>query len=243
MRYFKGFVLRWLADVAQLCPWTRERVAVVTETSASAAIRTCSGEGHTCGTSWTGAGPERADGGLAEEMNVLSALVALLRRDDGVAASGGDILTLDTGATSTGDAHAGDGSRRRPGLRALEKITRASVAAASILTCLILVSAMAMFTWICTDMLEKHETNRVLDEPVVFDVPILPALPCPTHQHDRGTRSSVFSSRRAGPSVQITELDLEPGQVDAHISEVLSNEWPIVRARGRTMERRQHSCK
>lgn len=95
MRTFKGFVLRWLANTGELCPWTRPRVAAAIRASTEAAVRTCVGgaSGRACGMRWIvdededggdGDGVKRqlpsGDGseGLPEEMNVMTALMTRL---------------------------------------------------------------------------------------------------------------------------------------------------------------------
>lgn len=168
MKSFKGFVLRWMANAAELCPWTRARVAAAARASAEAAVRTCTGGGgaeRACGMRWTGGGGYDGSVGLGEEMSVLSALMTLLREDeDGeeVNSVGGGIATLGTGATSQGDPHAGEDSRfgRKPGL--LKKIRQGDVIGAWFITCVIVGSMWAMVLWISTNVLEGKDATRGL---------------------------------------------------------------------------------
>jgi mannan endo-1,6-alpha-mannosidase len=144
---FKGYVLRWLATVAQLAPFTKDRILNLMMTTTKAAIRQCSGGGppgygRTCGFRWNRA---EYDGthGAGQQMNVLGALSALLFTQ----ASGP--LTNLTGGTSLGDYNAGSDSDFRP-----RDITMGDKAGAGILTVLLLILVTSTFGWMSTEFFE-----------------------------------------------------------------------------------------
>jgi mannan endo-1,6-alpha-mannosidase len=144
---YKGFVHRWLATVVQLAPFTKERIMNVMKTSATAAVKQCSGSGppgygRTCGFRWD----QEYDGtnGAGQEMNVLGALTAMLYTQvDGP-------LTNLTGGTSEGDYTAGDDAN----IGMLRRITPGDTAGASILTALVLALTTATFVWMSTEYYE-----------------------------------------------------------------------------------------
>lgn len=75
--------MRWMADTAQLCPWTKRTIMAAIKSSAEAAIKTCTGgeNGRMCGLRW---GSRKFDGDvdLGQEMGVLSALMTMLLFED-----------------------------------------------------------------------------------------------------------------------------------------------------------------
>ena len=145
---FKGFVHRWLATVAQLAPFTKERIVNVMKTSAAAGLRQCVGAGppgygRTCGFRWD---MKEYDGtnGAGQEMNVLGALTGLLLNNFAAP------VTNLTGGTSRGDYNAGFG----PGPLAVKPITKGDTAGAAILTILVLVMLSGTFAWMSTEYFE-----------------------------------------------------------------------------------------
>ncbi|KAJ4386148.1 hypothetical protein N0V93_009041 [Gnomoniopsis smithogilvyi] len=84
MKSFRGLVMRWMADTAQLCPWTREPIIAAIRSSTVAAIETCTGgeNGRMCGMRW-GLRKFDEDVNLGQEMGVLSALMTMLQFADG----------------------------------------------------------------------------------------------------------------------------------------------------------------
>jgi mannan endo-1,6-alpha-mannosidase len=81
MLSFKGYVLRWLAVVTQVAPFTKDTIIPVITESASAAVKQCTGgsTGRRCGFYWSGGGYlEPSSSGAGEQMNVLSAVSSLL---------------------------------------------------------------------------------------------------------------------------------------------------------------------
>ncbi|KAG8167777.1 hypothetical protein KVR01_003466 [Diaporthe batatas] len=148
MLTFKGFGARWVATTAQLCPWTRDRIAPVLRASGEAAVRQCVGgpSGRACGIRWA-SGVYDGSAGVGQEMNVLSALMVLLA-DEPADPSGkvgdGDEhgegpLTHDTGGTSEGGPDVGETVTSSE--VQLEPITAADVTSAAILTSVLIVSA------------------------------------------------------------------------------------------------------
>lgn len=165
MKSFKGFVLRWMVNAAQLCPWTKERILSAIRTSAEAAVETCTGgeNGRMCGMRWE---TREHDGytGLGQETSVLSALMTLLVESDAAGDSHPDEhgllpppVTLSTGGTSQGDPHAGE-SRRTSKPMAFKPIEQKDVIGAAILTCLLISGGLAMCVFMCWDAGETLRT-------------------------------------------------------------------------------------
>lgn len=109
--------MRWMADTAQLCAWTREPIMTAIQSSAEAAVQTCTGgeNGRMCGMRW---GLRQFDGGdsvnLGQEIGVLSALMTtLLFADGNQVHESSDVVSgfinPDGQATSDGAAEHGGG--------------------------------------------------------------------------------------------------------------------------------------
>src|SRR4051812_41827161 len=79
MLSFKGYIHRWLAVVAQLAPFTKDRILNTLHSSTSAAVSQCTGgsSGRVCGFRWNQGVYDGTDG-AGQEMNVLGALLSLL---------------------------------------------------------------------------------------------------------------------------------------------------------------------
>ncbi|TPX10710.1 uncharacterized protein E0L32_008279 [Thyridium curvatum] len=140
MLSFKGYVHRWLVNVAQLCPWTRQTIMATLQTSAAAAVQTCTGgsDGRTCGFQWHMKAFDNSVG-AGQQMDVLAAVSSLLI--DGAAPP----LTNATGGTSVGNANAGEGSDTLLGKPA--PVTAAEKAGAAFLTLLVMACATGVFAW------------------------------------------------------------------------------------------------
>ncbi|KAI3395448.1 hypothetical protein diail_1311 [Diaporthe ilicicola] len=179
MVVFKGFGARWMADTAQLCPWTRERIMRVLRASAEAAVRQCTGgggdndNGRVCGMHWS-TGTYDGFVGVGQELNVLSALMVLLAEenlaDSYDEAGGGDEgahgverpsyipLTHDTGGTSEGNPDAG-GSLKSTG-REFGPITDTDTSIAVFLTTMVILSMFGIFLFMSTDAFEWHRIDK-----------------------------------------------------------------------------------
>lgn len=210
MKSFKGFVIRWMANVAELCPWTRHRIRAAIRASAEAAVQTCTGgeNDRMCGMRWE-SGAYDGNTGLGQEMNVLSALMVLLlleHDDDGQREHG--IVTLDTGGTSLEDPHAGESGRFKDKPRVFEPTSRADLIGATILTGLMIVGGMAVFVWISVDAHEKApDFQRRFREPVGLELQPLP----PSAYCRRRQPIEARESQRQRPVTRASEVDLERG--------------------------------
>ncbi|PSS06991.1 glycoside hydrolase family 76 protein [Amorphotheca resinae ATCC 22711] len=103
---FKGYLARWLAGTAQLCPWTHSTIMTYLTTSAVAAAAQCDGgsNGITCGEHWTAKATWDGSSGVGQQMSALSVIQATLID------SARGLVTNDTGGTSKGNPAAGTGS-------------------------------------------------------------------------------------------------------------------------------------
>lgn len=167
MKFFRGFVLRWMADAAQLCPWTREPIMAAILSSAQAAVETCTGgeNGRMCGMRW-GLRQFNGEVDLGQETGVLSALMTTLlllaetSYEDADYGGGHEIkppLTQDTGGTSVGDPQAGQ-SRRKKVVEMLS-LEGVDTVFAVILTTAVIVCAMVMFVWMCIEDTSQRKEN------------------------------------------------------------------------------------
>lgn len=143
MLSFKGYDHRWMAATTQLAPFLHDQVMTVLQTSAEAAIKQCTGgdSGRACGFQWSSGVYDTT--GAGQQMNVLGAVSSLLV-DMGASAP----VTNSTGGTSVGNNNAGSSSDNFLG--ATTPATPGDKAGASILTILILVSAVGTFGWMST---------------------------------------------------------------------------------------------
>jgi mannan endo-1,6-alpha-mannosidase len=146
MLMFKGFVVRWLAQVTQLAPWTAPKILPILRTTTEAAIGQCTGgaTGRVCGFYWTThAYVDPAvdhTSGAGEALNVLSAVSTLLIE------SADPPATASTGGISEGDVNAGPRNGDAAPLDR-EPITSADRAGAIILTILVVAGAIGTFVW------------------------------------------------------------------------------------------------
>ena len=144
MLSFKGYLHRWMATATQVAPYLAGTVLPVLKTSIEAGIQTCTGGdyGRQCGFKWS---TKAYDGktGAGQQMNVLGAVSSLLISE------GAPPVTNMTGGTSVGDPDAGSHSERT-NAKTLRDITTGDKAGASILTMLVIVSAVGTFGWMST---------------------------------------------------------------------------------------------
>ncbi|KAF9881489.1 mannan endo-1, 6-alpha-mannosidase DCW1-like protein [Colletotrichum karsti] len=155
MLSFKGYLHRWMAVVAQLVPTTREQIAPVLRNSTQSAIKQCTGgnSGRVCGFYWTqGVFVDPAvdkTSGAGEQMNVLGAVLSTM--DPPVPPA-----TNTTGGTSKGDPNAGMDSHP---YREFEPITTGDKAGASIITIVVLLSAVSIWAWMSVGASEWNESK------------------------------------------------------------------------------------
>lgn len=153
---FKGFLLRWIADTAQLANHTGSLVQPYLLASAKGAVATCTGgtSGTACGFNWE-SGKYGSTTGCGQEMSALAAVMATMWNDPGVLAP----LTNHTGGTSQGNANAGS-----PSDATIEPhetpITQGDRAGAWILTLLALGGVTAGSLWMSTNLFEKFSGFR-----------------------------------------------------------------------------------
>lgn len=145
MLSFKGYVARWMSVVTQVAPFTAPKILNVLQTSAEAAVSTCTGEdtGRACGFKWH---DKVYDGshGAGQQMNVLGTVSSLL------IGQAQPPLTNSTGGTSKGNPNAGSGSNTFDGKRAPP--TAGDKAGAGIITFIILGTAVGTFGWMSTGL-------------------------------------------------------------------------------------------
>ncbi|KAK3296807.1 glycoside hydrolase family 76 protein [Chaetomium fimeti] len=144
MLSYKGYLHRWMAVATQVAPFLSGKVLPVLKKSTEAAVSTCTGEanGRTCGFKWN-TGAYDGSHGAGQQMNVLGAVSSLL-----IAQSEPPVTNM-TGGTSKGDPEAGTHSDRNK-KNELRPITAGDKAGASILTILVIVSAVSTFGWMST---------------------------------------------------------------------------------------------
>ncbi|EAW12358.1 glycoside hydrolase family 76 protein [Aspergillus clavatus NRRL 1] len=132
---FKAYLARWMGDVAQLAPWTRDTIATRLLASATAAAAQCVGgeTGTYCGMRWT-TGEYDGTTGVGQQMSALEVVQATLF--DTVAGP----LTNRTGGTSRGNGATGTerGSSDQPAwLGELSVITRTDRVVANFATAVV----------------------------------------------------------------------------------------------------------
>lgn len=150
---FKGYLHRWMASTTQLAPFTHATIMATLLTSATGAVKACSGgaEGRQCGFRWN-TGAYDGDTGAGQEMSALAALSSLLI--DEVDAP----VTTHTGGTSVGDPSAGQDPDVEPTFAA---ITAGDKAGATFLTVFVVVMLVGLQTWMNTGMSEGGKTVRL----------------------------------------------------------------------------------
>lgn len=141
---FKGYAARWMTQVAQIAPWTADRILPVLRHSAEAAVKVCTGgpSGRECGFSWV-SGVFDGSVGAGQTMNVLGAVSSLLLNVTKAP------VTNTTGGTSGGDANAGSNSVSLLDPHVTMKpVTTADKAGAGIVTGIMVLLATGAFWWI-----------------------------------------------------------------------------------------------
>ncbi|KHN94830.1 Mannan endo-1,6-alpha-mannosidase [Metarhizium album ARSEF 1941] len=144
MLSYKGYLLRWLAVVAQIAPHTASKILEPLRKSGQAAAAQCTGgsSGRQCGFYWSEGkfidpSVDKTTG-VGEAMDVLAAVSSMLMED--VAPP----VTHDSGGTSRGNPNAGG---KDNGERAVQPVTAGDRAGAAILTVLLLGGAVSLFVW------------------------------------------------------------------------------------------------
>lgn len=99
---FKAYLSRWMADTAQVAPYTHDAIMAKLRPTAEAAVSQCQGgtTGTYCGFHWT-TGSYDGTTGVGQQMSVLEAVQGLL------AAAVKGPLTSQTGGSSKGNPAAG----------------------------------------------------------------------------------------------------------------------------------------
>ncbi|RKF56797.1 Mannan endo-1,6-alpha-mannosidase DCW1 [Golovinomyces cichoracearum] len=137
-RSFKGYLARWLADTAELAPFTRSIIMPVLERSAAAAIKTCTAgaSGSQCGLKWT---TQTNDGsiGVGEQMAVLEVVQGHL-----MDSAPGWVSARKGTATSKGDPNAGSESGKHS-LMVSHPATTMGKVGASLVTIVVLVGVIS----------------------------------------------------------------------------------------------------
>jgi mannan endo-1,6-alpha-mannosidase len=141
-RSFKAYLARWMAATTKVAPWTADTLMSYMKTSATAAIKTCTGggDGNQCGMKWTASSFDGSIG-VGEQMSVLEVVQTNLSPY----VSGP--VTAKTGGTSQGDASAGGNQAKTTQYNA---ITTADIAGAGILTTIVLATMFGGSWWMAS---------------------------------------------------------------------------------------------
>jgi len=133
-RSFKTYFTRQLAATVALAPWTHDNIIKEIETSAMAAVKTCTAgdTGTQCGLKWT-TGANDGSLGVGEQMAVLEIIQSNLVDQ----APGWRSDVKGTG-TSTGDTNAGGTSKTDASQLAQITVTAGDRIGAGILTALVI---------------------------------------------------------------------------------------------------------
>ncbi|KAF4921650.1 Mannan endo-1,6-alpha-mannosidase DCW1 [Colletotrichum viniferum] len=154
MLSFKGYLHRWMNVVSQLVPSTRELIRPVLLNSTRSALKQCTGgtSGRACGFYWTkGVFVDPAvdkTSGAGEAMDALGAVLSIMDPEAPA--------TNSTGGTSKGDPNAGMNSHP---YREFSPITTGDKAGASIITIIMLVSAVSIWGWMSIGASEWNESK------------------------------------------------------------------------------------
>ena len=151
---FKAFLSRWMAATTKWAPWTFDRVKVLLENSAKAAVAQCKGgdNGRLCGFKWANqSGKWDGTIGVGQQMAAMEVVLANMIKDSKPPVTG------DTGGTSVGDPGAGgsapgsdDGRAAPPGWEHAP-LGAGSRFGAGFLTLLILVGLFTGLAFMLTD--------------------------------------------------------------------------------------------
>jgi mannan endo-1,6-alpha-mannosidase len=137
---FKAYMARWWGAASKLAPYASGPILNLLQTSAQAAISTCTGgtAGNQCGLKWT---TKAFDGiqGIGEMMSALEVVQSLLQPQ------AANTLTSQTGGTSQGNPNAG--GTQTTNQMVLNPITGADKAGAGILTAIALLTTFGGSFW------------------------------------------------------------------------------------------------
>ncbi|KAK3323815.1 putative dfg5 protein [Cercophora scortea] len=141
MLSFKGYAHRWMANTAQLAPFTHDVIMAALRNSTAAAVKSCSGgaNGRTCGFRWD-TGTYDGLTGAGQEMSALAALTSLLVDQKSISGP----VTNSTGGTSVGNPEAGGDPNPFP---SAPPVTMGDRVGAGILTALMLSGLVATMLW------------------------------------------------------------------------------------------------
>lgn len=139
---FKGYMLRALANVAVVAPFTRDTIVKTLISTTKGAVSSCKSDG-TCGFRWNiGKYDEDvAHGPVGQQMSALAALSTLMLAQEYVLKGP---LTGDSGGTSTGDPNAGS---KASDVEPMSEITTGDRAGAAIVTVVVLLSFVGSLVW------------------------------------------------------------------------------------------------
>ena len=132
-------------------PYTRQRLQPLLQSSAAAAVKSCSGgdDGNTCGLKWN-TGYWDGIYGIGEQMSVLEVLISNLL--DTVPGP----VTNNTGGTSPGDPSAGTTATSPSGLD-LSAVTTGDRVGAGFITTLVLLTVLGGAWWMVA---EPHDEKK-----------------------------------------------------------------------------------
>ncbi|PBP24928.1 endo mannanase, GH76 family [Diplocarpon rosae] len=162
-RSFKAYFTRQLAATAELAPWTHDSIMKEIETSAQAAIKTCTAgaTGTQCGLKWT-TGTNDGSLGVGEQMAVLEVIQSNL-----VDQAPGWLSSAKGTGNSSGDVNAGSGSKTDASQLAQIKITTGDRVGAAILTGLVIFGVLAanrgeveLYALCINDLFTRHNSTK-----------------------------------------------------------------------------------
>lgn len=136
----KAYLTRWMAQTTKLAPFTFDRIKKVLNASAEAAALQCSGgaNGRMCGLSWSKGAAWDGTMGVGQQMSAMEVVQSnLIQQVKGP-------VTNNTGGTSLGNPSAG--SSPDPLLPDAPPTTAAK-AGAGVLTAVVLLLSISMWTW------------------------------------------------------------------------------------------------
>ncbi|KAK0637060.1 glycosyl hydrolase family 76-domain-containing protein [Bombardia bombarda] len=164
MLSFKGYAHRWMANTAQLAPFSHDVILGALKTSTAAAARSCAGGdyGRQCGFRWTTGGYDGLTG-AGQAMSALAALTSLLVDEDDV----GGPVTNGTGGTSRGDADAGRDPNPDLGREVLGPVRIRDRVGAGVLTFLVMMGLVGAMVWMCSEWGEGEGEGKAESLPVV----------------------------------------------------------------------------
>ncbi|ESZ93427.1 glycoside hydrolase family 76 protein [Sclerotinia borealis F-4128] len=135
---FKAYLSRWMAATSKSAPFTESTIMTYINASAQAAAKQCDGgaSGRACGEHWTAGSTYDGKYGVGEQMSALSIIQATLI---GTAAN---LVTMNTGGTSVGNAAGGSGSSTNSDGTVDTPVTSGDKAGAGFLTAVMVVGVL-----------------------------------------------------------------------------------------------------